>query len=361
MTQKYIKTPIPEEISDKGGATIQFVERQTVPLETSVHEAIDGLYVLGQEELVRANFFGLMRSASDGIRRDGHARQIGDYITIYPVVTGEIDVDRGWNPDVNGVRIIARLLNELELDITNWSFEDVTPGKQSFKLNTVSTLGVEGVAEVGKALAINGSGLPKTDAIRVDWAVEGTDRHGTIPAAKVTSDDVRADIAEDALSEIASEEYDGKTIVFTVRGNFSSAKISATLKYVAPPEPLVTSSDGFVKVKSIDENPIPTLDHFTIRGENVGYKSRDPDHGLPDHGLMGALATVAGQPLSWHCTAFDDDRASEATFQSDGSAEELEPGEYTAALTLNYAVDDGTGDSHLEPLVIENVRFKVGE
>ncbi len=134
------------------------------------------------------------------------------------------------------------------------------------------------------------------------------------------------------------------------------------VKYLkVEPEPLVKSSDGFVKVKSIDENPIPTLEHFTIRGENVGYKSRDPDQGLPDHGLMGALATVAGQPLSWHCTAFDDEHAPEATFQSDGGAEELEPGEYTAALTLNYAVDDGTGVSHLEPLVIENVKFKVGE
>ena len=250
MTQKYIKTPIPAEISDKGGATIQFVERQTVPLETSVREAIDGLFVLGQEELVRANFFGLMRSASDGIRRDGHARQIGDHITIYPVVTGEIDMDHGWNPAVNGVRIIARLLNELELDITNWSFEDVTPGKQSFKLNTVSTLGVEGIAEIGKVIALNGSGLPKTDAIRVEWAVEGTDKSGTIPAAKVTSNDVRANIAEDALAELASEEYDGKTIVFTVRGNFSSSKISAMLKYVAPVPPHLTGIVGSAELKS---------------------------------------------------------------------------------------------------------------
>ena len=137
MTQKYVKTPIPPEISDKGGATIQFVDRQTVPLETSVKEAIEGLFVLGQEQLVKSNFFGLMRSASDGIRRDGHARQIGDYITIYPVVTGEFDLDRGWDPERNGVRIVARLLNELELDITKWSFEDATPGKQSFKVNTV--------------------------------------------------------------------------------------------------------------------------------------------------------------------------------------------------------------------------------
>ena len=130
---------------------------------------------------------------------------------------------------------------------------------------------------------------------------------------------------------------------------------------IVPPEPLVTSSDGFVKVMSIDEDPIPALGSFTVRGENVGYKSGDAEQGLPDHGLMGASATVDGQPLTWHCTAFDDEHASEATFQSDGCEEPLEPGEYTAALTLNYAVDDGTGVSHLEPLVIENVKFKVSE
>ena len=33
---------------------------------------------------------------------------------------------------------------------------------------------------------------------------------------------------------IKGVESDGKTVVFTVRGNFSSAKISAKLKYVAP-------------------------------------------------------------------------------------------------------------------------------
>ena len=322
MTQKYIKTPIPEEISDKGGATIQFVERQTVPLETSVREAIDGLYVLGQEELVRANFFGLMRSASDGIRRDGHARQIGDYITIYPVVTGEIDLDYGWNPAVNGVRIIARLLNELELDITNWSFEDVTPGKQSFKLNTVSTLGVEGVAEVGKTVAINGSGLPKTDAIRVDWAVEGTDKSGTIPAAKVTSDDVRADIAEDALAELASEAYDGKTIVFTVRGNFSSAKISATLK-VLPPEPLAVSEDGDVKVMTLGtlSNKTPC----TMTGTNVGYDD------AAENGIYEVIGYIDGKLYTWKSSKGDGFGASEVTltFDPEKSDEELPaPGTY---------------------------------
>ena len=123
----------------------------------------------------------------------------------------------------------------------------------------------------------------------------------------------------------------------------------------APPEPLVKSSDGFVKVMSIDEDPIPALDSFTVRGENVGYKSDT------DHGLMGANATVGGKTLSWHSTESEDDRAPQATFESDATDDPPDPGEYTAALTLSYAVDDGTGVTHLESLVIENVRFTVSE
>ena len=82
--------------------------------------------------------------------------------------------------------------------------------------------------------------MPNTktgETIRVDWKVEGTDKSGTIPADKVTSNISRIDIAADALAELASEEYDGKKVVFTVRGNFSSAKISATLRFAAPPPP----------------------------------------------------------------------------------------------------------------------------
>ena len=56
----------------------------------------------------------------------------------------------------------------------------------------------------------------------------------------MTSTASRATIAADALAELASEEYDGKRIVFTVRGNFASAKIAATLKYAEPPVVKVT-------------------------------------------------------------------------------------------------------------------------
>ena len=234
MKKQYIKVPIPEAISEDGGASILFVNKQTVPLDGAISEALAGNYCTGQTTLIRNFFFGLMQSMADGVRRDGHARQIANFLTVYPVFKGEVDMDYGYNPAVNGVMIRARLLNEMELDITDWSLEDVTEGKRSFKLTSCTTGETDGEYRLGELGHINGKDLPSTAAgeeLRVHWEVEGTDKSGDIPAAKLSSEIDRVDIAADALAEIASEEYNGKTVAFTVRGNFSSAKISATLKY----------------------------------------------------------------------------------------------------------------------------------
>ena len=241
MNIKIIKRPIPAEICEDGGASVVIVDKETVDLETSIDEAKDVLIVVGDKLLVKGMFVGLFKSMVNGIGRDGNARQLGDFITLYPVPTGEFDLDKGWRPGVNGVRIRARLMNELELDISNWEFEDVTPGREAFTLASVECGCRQlGVVDFVHPVWINGKPLPGTDDIRIDWAVEGTDRHGTIAAAKVTSTASRATIAADALAELASEEYDGKRIVFTVRGNFASAKIAATLKYAEPPVVKVT-------------------------------------------------------------------------------------------------------------------------
>ena len=249
MKKQYIKVPIPEAISEDGGASILFVNKQTVPLDGAITEALAGNYCTGQATLIRNFFFGIMQSMADGVRRDGHARQIANFLTVYPVFKGEIDLERGYDPEVNGVMIRARLLNEMDLDITDWSFEDVTEGKKSFKLDSVKAGPVIGEYHVGEIGHVNGKDLPSTEAgetLRVHWAVEGTHKSGDIPAAKLSSDVSRIDIAADALDERKDEQYNGKTVVFTVRGNFSSAKISATLKYVEP-EPIVftsATSDG---------------------------------------------------------------------------------------------------------------------
>jgi len=81
MNKKYIKRPIPEEISEDGGASVVFVDKDTVPLDGSINDALAGNYCTGNKVLIQNLFFGLMRSMAEGVVRDGHARQIGDFAT----------------------------------------------------------------------------------------------------------------------------------------------------------------------------------------------------------------------------------------------------------------------------------------
>jgi len=239
MKKQYVKTPLNEEVFESGGAVVTFVNKQTLPLDGAIDEALLGNYVLGQKTLIYQTFLGLMRSICDGIQRDGKARQIGDFITLYPVVKGPIDLERGFDPEVNRVIIRCHLLNEMvfDIDTCKWTFEDVTPGKRAFTLESVSTGEADGEYVIGEAGHINGRNLPSTgagDDLRIEWAVAGTDRHGEIATSKRTSDVSRIDIAEDALDGLKDAGYDGKEIVFTVRGNFSKASVKATLRFAAP-------------------------------------------------------------------------------------------------------------------------------
>ena len=235
MKKKFIKRAIPAEISGKGGGYIQFVEKDTVPLDGVIVDAIDGSYCQGRPTLILAAIQGLLKSMARGVATDGHPRQVADYITVYLVVDGEIDLDRGFDPAVNSLKIRARLLNEMEIDITEWTFRDVTPGRVPFRLNSASTGERDHEVAVGEEVHLNGTELPPVGGAKVEWAVEGTDKGGTVAAEKLAGDCDRIAIAADALAELASAEYDGKKVVFTVRGNFSSAKISATLRFAAPP------------------------------------------------------------------------------------------------------------------------------
>jgi len=239
MKVQIIKREIPEGISEQGGCSLQIVNKETVDLETSIDEAKDQLCVVGDRLLIKGQFAGLFKSMVAGIQRDGNARTLGDFLTLYPVPTGEIDLEKGWDPAVNGVRIRARLLNEMELDISKWEFEDVTPGRQAFTVESVQGGAVTGVIQNGCAVAVNGKNLPTANG-RVEWALPELGVSGTLPAGKVTMNATRCDIASDAFDEIITPSRDGKPIDLTIRGNCANAKISALLKYV-PVIPTITS------------------------------------------------------------------------------------------------------------------------
>ena len=74
MTHDYIRQVIPEDISEKGGVRLRLVGGKTVPLETSIKEAKATGCVLGDEELVKRQFEGLVQCMRDGVEADGMAR-----------------------------------------------------------------------------------------------------------------------------------------------------------------------------------------------------------------------------------------------------------------------------------------------
>ncbi|MBQ0032134.1 MAG: hypothetical protein KBT68_04955, partial [bacterium] len=54
------------------------------------------------------------------------ARQIGGWVTFYPVFDAPIDLAKGFDSEKNGVRIRMQLLNEIDVDITDREFHDMT-------------------------------------------------------------------------------------------------------------------------------------------------------------------------------------------------------------------------------------------
>ena len=70
MKKQYIKNPIPEAISEDGGASIVFVNKQTVPLDGAITEALAGNYCTGQKTLIR-NFAGTVPFRTSAARKTG--------------------------------------------------------------------------------------------------------------------------------------------------------------------------------------------------------------------------------------------------------------------------------------------------
>ena len=268
MIKKYRKVPLNPEVFEDGGATGVFIDKETIPLDGSVQDAVDGNYAIGNVALIRNTFFGLMKSMADGVRRDGRPRQIAGLITVYPVFKGPVDLEKGFDPAVNGVMIRARLLKEIDIDITKWSFEDDTPGKRAFALTTVKGGEVDGEVVIGSAIEINGKNVPNKSAgeeIRVSWTLADGSKYDDVADAKITGNISRIDLAEGAISSLTDDDV-GKEIEFTVRGNFSNAKIKAVVR-----------ASGY--------QPAPTVELASINGEEAAVETRETSYVKPDEGM----------------------------------------------------------------------------
>ena len=281
MTKKYRKIEISPELSEEGGATAVFVDKETTPLDGAIDDAIAGNYAIGNKALIRNTFFGLMQSMADGVRRDGRPRQVAGLITVYPVFKGPVDLEKGFDPDVNSVMIRARLLKEIDLDITKWTFEDVTPGKRAFRLTTVKAGEKDGEVVVGSAVEINGKDVPNKSAgepVSVSWALTDGSKSGEVAAEKISGNISRIGLAEGALTGLTAEDDDGKEIEFTVRGNFSNATIKGVVRAASAPTLVVTGATSCVNPWTI-HGPSGT-GQFRMVGENILCTAGAEDEGV---------------------------------------------------------------------------------
>jgi len=241
MQIDYIRRDVNEAISEDGGAFIQLVNKNTIGLRSSISEAKAALYVVGADSMIEGYFGGTMRSIFEGIKEDGHPRTVGD-ITFYPVCGGQFDLDKGWDPAVNDVRIKARLLNGVTLDVTDWTFRDVTEGRVSFTIDTVSNGTVKGLVSSDKNAELNGKDFPAKEKLSVFWSC-GT-KGGEVASDKFTANVARITIDKSVFSSLTAAD-DGKDIAFVVKGCYNKASKTATFSLTAAVEKMNGSSIGF--------------------------------------------------------------------------------------------------------------------
>jgi len=269
MKVDYIRRDIPEEISEEGGAFIQLVGKNTVGLQSSIKEAIAHLYCVGEPSLIEGYFKAIMRSVFEGIQADGHPRSVGD-VQFYPVCGGQFDLDKGWDPLVNDVRIKARLVNGVTLDVSDWTFRDVTVGRVAFTVSRVSDGTTDGVVTSNKDVEINGANFPAKSDLTVSWSC-GT-KGGDVAADKFTATVSRITIDKTAIASLTATE-NGMPFEVTVKGCYNKATKKAVYAHVTPPAPTVTK----VKQDGQADNDIQLLEstQYDITGTNLNLGAAD--------------------------------------------------------------------------------------
>ena len=119
---------------------------------------------------------------------------------------------------------------------------------------------------------------------------------------------------------------------------------------VVPPEPLVTSADGLVKVMSLGE--LTNKRTAALAGVNVGYDA------ATGRGIDKVVAYVGDKVLRWKSSKGAGFDAGEVTLTYEPGEDAPAPGEYTADVAVEYAL--GTGQGYDE-MVIRDRTIVIGE
>ena len=209
----------------------RFANRKTLSNDETIQEAIDGGYVVGKKEIIGATAKGVLRGMVVGVQKDGNGRKINEFISLQPYAKCHLDDPTDpVTKDNCRVRVVARALKEMQPDTSGWSFALEGASSDTLNVTTVTTGEVIGEIVVGEDVDFNGFGLTMGEGDTLRWSVPGTEKSGTVADAKIESAWTRLPVTGDALAELASPEYNGKTIVFVLKVGNATVSKSATLK-----------------------------------------------------------------------------------------------------------------------------------
>ena len=207
------------------------VDQKTMSNDATIDEAINLGYVVGRREQIEGNVKGVIKAMVAGISQDGNGRKIDEMFSIQPSIRGA-GADVTDELDRNNIKVVtkARALKKMKIDTSNWSIT-VEGSSGTIDIRTISTGEKTSEVVIGEDVNINGFGLLLDENSTLTWSVPEMDISGTVSADKLTSEWTRITIDKTALYELASAQYNGKTIEFVLHIGNDYGRKSAILAF----------------------------------------------------------------------------------------------------------------------------------
>ena len=211
----------------------QITNLEALDGDATLLEAINQGYVTGKQPVLASIVEGVLKAMVDGVNKDGNGRKIDGYLSINAYLANRLaNICDEINRKNAKINLRARMLKEFKLDTSGWNI--IVEGSMGeFQLEVVTTGERLGEVVTGKNVLINGKNLTLGEGDTVSFSVPEMGVERTVSAANVTSDASRITVARDAWQELFDEDYDGKTVVWTVKIGNKVARKAAVIRYSA--------------------------------------------------------------------------------------------------------------------------------
>ena len=260
--RQFRMVPVSTAICAAGGYTAQFTDQEEAKDALEFMPAILRNAGIRLDQAIFAKF---CRRVFEKMVE--HTARTGEWATWTKVMTSRLYIlGRFEAPDATvpteNIELVVIPLEGFRLDLTGWSLQNVNAGN-TLELKTISDQGGTDMGTVTgtKPVEIHGVNCP-VDASKEDegvWLSAKAKSGEEIVMRKltVTSSDVKTVVVASPgalLAPFAKATFTVRSRAGNPEGLPQEKEIEATVKYVAPPEPIAESSDGAVKVYAVEDD-----------------------------------------------------------------------------------------------------------